>query len=790
MPAPRSRWVAAFGALFLAAFAGWLIFDPGGPVTNRAGADLAALVLSVFATGCGVAASLRVRGSQRAAWMCVTVGLAGWVVGDVVWAYANLVDHAGYRDVTLAHFGYLMLPVGVCAAALVSPRGHGARSGLRLVLDGLIVATSIFMVLWALVLGDLFANSTSSVLEFVFSVAYPFTDLVMIVMALMLLTRGIKGFRGPLASLAAGLLIIGAADAAYVYLAANNREVADLVLLGWASGMYLAGLAGLSAVPRALPMTQPQTPTRLSLWLPYLPVPFAVALGAREIWPEVWYAGPTLIAGLGLIAAALIRQFLLLDENRKLLATVTDIALRDPVTGLANRALFNDRLTHAMQLRVHSPVPVAVPVAVLLADLNDFKLINDSLGHPVGDLLLRAVGDRIEANVRDWDTVARLGGDEFAVLIEDSTETVHAVARDIVRAFDHPFVVDGRELHVRLSVGLATTPATGDTDLTADELFKRADLAMYSAKAEHAAGVRAFTPDMRLQATHQPLPSRRAGTGTRDGVARIQLTNDLRHAIDERELILVYQPKVSLTTDTVVGVEALIRWPHPDLGTLEPVDFLPLVRQNGLMEALTDVVLSRAVEDTAGWYSAGVHIPVAVNLSAPSLNDESTPDRILAALAAHGLTADALSVEITEDLLLASVTRARTVLDRLRQSGIRVAIDDFGSGYSTMTYLHELPIDELKLDRHFVAPILHDERAAAIVRSVIELAGAFGLSSVAEGVETKLVADRVREFGCDVAQGHYFSPPVPAQAVRLGLWGPPLGRGQITSAAAARPSEA
>jgi diguanylate cyclase (GGDEF)-like protein len=787
MLTPRSRWVAASGGLFLAAFTGWLLFDLGGPAANSVGADVGAIVFSVFATGCAFAAAMRVQGRQRSAWICMAVGFAGWVVGDTLWANANLAEHTGPRDATLADLGYLMLPLATCAAALFSPNSRHPRAGLRLVLDGLIVATSTFLVLWSLLLRDLFADPSSSGLQFALSVAYPFTDLVMITIALMLLAKGINGFRRPLILITTGLLIIGVADVAYVHLAANDRATTDPVLIAWATGMFLAGLAGLSAQPRVVPIAaRLRPPTKLSLWAPYLPVPFAIVLGARELWPTVGYAGPILVAGLLLILAALIRQFLLLDENRSLLVEVTDIALRDPVTGLANRALFNDRLTHTMQLRVRK----AVPVAVLIADLNDFKLVNDSLGHPFGDLLLHAVGDRIQENVREWDTVARVGGDEFAVLIEDSSETVHAVARKVVESFDEPFVVDGRELYVRLSVGLATAPATGDADDTADELFKRADLAMYSAKRDHATGVRTFTPDMRLQATHLPLPSRRARTGRRDGVARIQLINDLRRAIDERELTLVYQPKVSLETDAVVGVEALVRWPHPNLGILEPADFLPLVRQNGLMEAVTDVVLARALEDAAGWYAAGVHIPVAVNLSAPSLNDESTPDRIGVALARQGLTADALSVEITEDLLLASVTRARTVLERLRQSGIRVAIDDFGSGYSTMTYLHKLPIDELKLDRHFVAPILHDERAAAIVRSVIELADTFGLSSVAEGVETKVVADRLREYGCDLAQGHYFSPPVPAQAVRLGMWGPPLDERRVSPAAAVRPSGA
>lgn len=786
MLTPQRRWVAAAGGLGLVAFAVWLLFDLGGPAQHSVSASLGGIAFSVFATGCAFFASMRVRGTQRAAWTCLTVGLACYAVGDVLWTYLNLAGYGGSPAAMLADLGYLAFPVSICAAALISPEGAGTRSGLRLVLDGMIIATSTFIILWSLVLRDLFAGSTSSTMQFALSVAYPFTDLVVVAIALMVLTKGINGFRLPLRFFATGIVILAAANAMYVYLAANDRETTDLVRLGWASGMYLAGLAGLSSEPRPAPMTQPRPLSKLSLWLPYLPLPFAVALGVRELWPQIGYTGPILGASLLLVSAALLRQFLLLDENRNLHVTVADIALRDPITGLANRALFNDRLTHAMQLRVRN----AAPVAVLLVDIDDFKLVNDSLGHPVGDLLLGAVGERIQENVRAWDTVARLGGDEFAVLVEDSTETVHAVAQKVVHAFGEPFVVDGHQLYVRLSMGLASAPATGDSDIAADELFNRADLAMYSAKRDRTAEVRTFTPDMRLLATHQPLPSRRAQTGNRDGVARIQLISDLRRAIDEHELTLVYQPKVSLATNATVGVEALVRWPHPELGTLEPADFLPLVHQNGLMEAVTELVLARAVEDAASWYAAGVHIPVAVNLSAPSLNDESTAEHILAALAERGLTADALSVEITEDLLLASFARARTVLDRLRQSGIRVAIDDFGSGYSTMTYLHELPIDELKLDRHFVAPILHDERAAAIVRSVIELAGTFDLTSVAEGVETKAVADRLREYGCDLAQGHYFSAPVSARAVRLDLWGPVLEPRRVSPTAAARPSGA
>jgi diguanylate cyclase len=254
----------------------------------------------------------------------------------------------------------------------------------------------------------------------------------------------------------------------------------------------------------------------------------------------------------------------------------------------------------------------------------------------------------------------------------------------------------------------------------------------------------------------------------------------VRRAIDDDHLTLVYQPKFNLCTGAVAGVEALVRWPHPELGTLAPADFLQLVRQQGLMEAVTELVLSRAVADAAGWYAAGIHVPVAVNLSGPSFDDDSLPDRIMSVLASNGMRPASLSVEITEDLLLGSIDRARDILNRLRVKGIRIAIDDFGSGYAAMTYLRELPIDEIKLDRQFVAPILRDPRAAAIVQSVIELAETCGISSVAEGVEDKATADRLKEYGCGYVQGHYFSPPVPAEAVRLGVWGSALVDARIT----------
>lgn len=688
------------------------------------------------------------------AWTCLSVGLFGWVTSNVLWSFFTHFVGDGPLHPGVVDLGYLLLPVSACAAALFVPFG-GLRSTVRIVLDGALVATALFAIAWTMFLSELFELGNVSSVAFAVWVAYPVGDVAMLTFALVIVAQTPPGLRVSPALLAVGATVLAISDSAYVYTAAHGATPSSTIVLGWMAGLYVIGLGALMV--RRLSATSIHATPRAVFWVPYVPVPFAVVLGAREL-----FAGesvPILSAGLVLIFVALTRQFVLLDENRRLLAAVADMALRDPLTDLANRALFHDRLAHAIELRART----GAPVGVLVADLDDFKLVNDSLGHPVGDELLRSVGDRIQSAIRPGDTVARLGGDEFAILVEDAPEIAEQIADRVVRAFQDPFTVDGRSVDVRLSIGLAT--AVGDAEVSAEELFTRADLAMYSAKRAHA-GSRSFTPDMRQNATELNLPSQQDRTGGVGGVARIEFLGDLRRAIDEHELDLVYQPKVSLRTWKAVGVEALIRWPHPEFGLLEPADFLSLARENGLMEALTDFVLIRALEDAASWREAGFDMPVAINLSAPSLNNEALPCTILSTLASHGLPPAILTVEITEDALVSSITRARSVLDELRRSGVRVAIDDFGSGYAAMTYLHEFPVDEVKIDRQFIGPIVHDERAASIVLSVINLAHEFGLTCVAEGVEDKATAQLLHTYGCEVAQGHYFSKPVTAEAIR------------------------
>ncbi len=273
-----------------------------------------------------------------------------------------------------------------------------------------------------------------------------------------------------------------------------------------------------------------------------------------------------------------------------------------------------------------------------------------------------------------------------------------------------------------------------------------------------------------------------ASESTERGAA-VRLLGELRHAIDHGDLTVFYQPKFDLRTGDVVGVEALVRWPHPKRGLLGPAHFLPLVRKRGLMRAVTDIVLTQALDDVAEWHALGIGVPIAVNVFAPSLGDLDLPTHIASALAIRNLNPEDLTIEITEDFLLDNIERTRSVLERLRQRGIRIAIDDFGSGYSALWYLRELAIDEVKLDRHFIAPIRVDARAAAVVRGVVDLAHVLGVTTVAEGVENAETAERLREFGCDVAQGYYYSPPVSAAAMmnllasgRRSAWRAPSSR--------------
>ena len=413
-------------------------------------------------------------------------------------------------------------------------------------------------------------------------------------------------------------------------------------------------------------------------------------------------------------------------------------AFHDPLTGLANRALFRDRVRHALA----GAGRTGQVVEVLFLDLDDFKAVNDGLGHPVGDAVLVAVAERLAACVRAGDTVARLGGDEFAVLVADGGVAGPLLAERIVEALRPPILVGGQEVLARASIGLAAgPPGTAPTDLHRD-----ADLAMYVAKAQGKDRWVDFRPEML------------------DGfLADLQLERDLRLALDRGEIEVRYQPIVDLASAGIIGAEALVRWAHPERGRVAPAAFIPVAERSGLILPIGRHVLRQACRDAARWLGDGGRsaFSVSVNVSARQLREPGLVDEVRSALADGGLAADHLVVEVTESLLLENVDATVERLGALRALGVRVSIDDFGTGYSSLSYLGHLPVDILKIDKSFVDGVAEgDDRN--LVPAILELSRTLGLRTVAEGVETAAQATRLAGLGCPLAQGFFYSRPVPA----------------------------
>ncbi|WP_395306945.1 bifunctional diguanylate cyclase/phosphodiesterase [Mycobacterium sp. AMU20-3851] len=735
------------------AFCAWLLSGRGSPEIRIAVEDIGFVVLALFVTACCGHAARRHQGRQRTVWLWVTLGMVGYTAGSVIWAY-----HEWWRAEspfpTAGDIGYLMLPVAVCVALLLMPVGTSGYTHTRLALDGFIVAVAFFQIGWWTLLDPLVHAGGASRFAVGVALAYPVLDLGVLTVAVLVLGRIHSTQHRALALLVSGIALMALADCVFVYSNMwDDFTVVKYGSVGWASGLLLIALAALSPdAPETEVAGGERQISRWAMWLPYVPIVLAMA-AALVRFAAAPALAPALSASVLLIVLVLLRQFVVVGENRRLLRAVEAQAMSDPLTGLANRALFQDRLAHAMVVHRRDQQTVSV----LSLDLDDFKLVNDGLGHPAGDRLLVQVAERILGRVRSSDTVARVGGDEFVVLMEGDPDESREVIGRVLRAFDRPFDVDGHDLLLRPSAGLAVASAE-DPELSAERLLKQADVAMYSAKRSRSGGVHIYSPaDMPDVDERGSTASDAAG---QDSAVAYQLLGQLRQAIDNRELTLAYQPKFDLVDGSIAGVEALVRWPHPDRGLLGPDQFLQLVRDHGLMRPINELVLTLALDQIARWRDLGLEVAVAVNVFAPSLSDLALPGGVAHELSRRGLPCGVLTVEITEDLLLGNQEHTRAVIEQLRERGVRVAIDDFGSGYSALSYLRELHVDELKLDRGFVTAVLGDRRAAAIVRAVIDLARELGLTTVAEGVENAETATMLRDYGCQVAQGYLYSPPL------------------------------
>ncbi|MFA1674088.1 putative bifunctional diguanylate cyclase/phosphodiesterase [Rhizobium mongolense] len=414
---------------------------------------------------------------------------------------------------------------------------------------------------------------------------------------------------------------------------------------------------------------------------------------------------------------------------------IKHMAGHDPLTGLPNRTLLREKLEKELALGNGGK-----RCALLCLDLDHFKRANDTLGHAVGDLLLKAVTDRLKTCLGEGDSIARLGGDEFVVFQEEvqTKERAAALAQRLVNAIGETFIVEGQPVQIGVSIGIAIAPDDGDT---ADGVLRNADTALYKAKTDGRGTYCFFEPAM-----DAGIQKRR------------KLEVDLRQAIAGRQFEIYYQPQVNAGTEEVVGFEALLRWHHPERGLVSPAEFIPLAEETGLIVPLGEWVLRQACKDAASWPG---HVRVAVNLSPVQFRSPSLTHTVISALADSGLSAFQLELEITESVLLTDSKTALATLHHIKGLGVRIAMDDFGTGYSSLSYLRLFPFDKIKIDQSFIRELGDSKDCAAIVKAVVDLGSSLGITTTAEGVETTDQLDQVREHGCTEIQGYFFGKPLP-----------------------------
>ena len=429
-----------------------------------------------------------------------------------------------------------------------------------------------------------------------------------------------------------------------------------------------------------------------------------------------------------------------ISDRRRAEAKIHFIAHHDALTSLPNRVFFRDRVSKALAGTRRDDGGAAV----FCLDLDDFKIVNDTLGHAAGDQLLELVAQRVQGCVRDTDVVARLGGDEFAIFRSSPCEPRHidALARRLIEVVGAPYQIDGKPVIVGTSIGIAVAPSDGSD---VDHLLKSADMALYRAKADGRGTFRLFEIEMDVQ-----LQARRA------------IEMDLREAVRNNELTVFYQPQLDLTSDTVVGFEALLRWRHPLHGMISPAQFIPIAEEIGLISALGEWVLEEACREAATWPD---EIKIAVNLSPVQFRNTNLVHAVRNSLATSGLPPRRLELEITESALLKDSEKVLAILHSLRDMGISTALDDFGTGYSSLSYLRSFPFDKIKIDQSFVREMVRRPDCLAIVHSIAQLAQRLGMVTTAEGVETQQQLEQVRKVGCTQAQGFYFDRPRPGSEI-------------------------
>jgi diguanylate cyclase len=699
---------------------------------------LASTAAAFVATLAGAYAARRAEGRTRAGWVLLALGSAGWGVGNVYWAGKELAVHAQVLFPSGSDLAFLLFPV--CGAAgLWLLAGNAARLGTRLtsLLDGLIFTGSLLAVAWVATLGTIYHRAGDSTWSFVVSLAYPVSDLALGTMVFLLATRTRRGSRRVVGLLILSLLSMTLSDTLFAVGRADGSYTSgQLSDAGWIIGFSALAFAGWFRTHTRIQLEEEVVHGRWQVLLPYVPFGATLAIGVLLLVQGRSLDVVPVVVVLVVFAFVMIRQMVTLLHNSALVEQMEYQAFHDPLTGLATRAVFTDRLEHALALREQGGHDV---VAIYL-DLNDFTVLNDTLGHEAGDALLKGVAERLRACFRPSDTIARVGGDEFGVLVEGSAKP-ETEAQRILEGLRRPFALRGGETTPSVSIGVsATRNLPNGTTLTPRSLMKQVDLALAAAKATGTNDYAVFEPIM---------------SHTFD--EEMALRRELAQALEAGELTVVHQPIHDLQTRRIVGVEALARWSDGTLGEVPPATFIPVAERAHLIAPIGEFVLDQACLEFVRWNGAGDKY-LSVNVSTLQLLEPTFEEMVTTTAARHGLPPRQLVLEVTETAL-AEESDIAPVLSGLRERGFRVAIDDFGTGYASLRYLQHFPADVIKIDRSYVMDIEHDEEAARLLGALLQMLSTLDLTCIAEGVESEGQATRLAALGCRYTQGFLFSRP-------------------------------
>ncbi|MGY1617726.1 putative bifunctional diguanylate cyclase/phosphodiesterase [Geodermatophilus sp. SYSU D00691] len=746
--------VAAGVALVAGCLAAMLVLP--SDVWSRYVSNLAQLVAPAGAAAALAWRARRSAGRLRWSWGLLAVGCAAWAAGQSWWA-GEEIRGDGIPFPSVADVGFLVFPLLAAAALLLHPTDGGARGRWRRTSDALMTSAAVGLVSWETVLSAVSDRSAElSRLAWVLFLAYPVLDVVLIVLAVLTATRT-RGPRLPLLLVCAGVVALSVADSTFAYLQATSSYTGGSADLGWIVGFLLLALAGVARTGATevedddagdLGTCDPAAELRADL-LPYVPVAVALAATVGFVLGGGRLGVAEVVLSTVVITLILVRQYATLRENVRLggrlarrEAMLRHQAFHDGLTGLANRALFLDRLEQALNRHRRRQSPVAL----LFLDLDDFKVVNDTLGHAAGDELLVQVAARLQDATRSVDTVARLGGDEFAVLLESGAD-VHSASARALEALRPPVVLGGRPVAVRASVGVCVL-GPDDPPARPDALLVRSDTAMYAAKRSGKGQVVTYTPGLHLEEVEEFTQADRLCRGLTDG-----------------EVTLAYQPIVELGTGRIIALEALARW-RPDGREVPPSVFVPLAERAGLLDRLTGVLLEQACDRVATWSARrDAVLSVHVNVAPASLAWTGLVPRVRELVARYELAPGQLVLELTETGLLAHEEAAERVIRELREVGVGVALDDFGVGQSSLARLGALTLESVKIDRSFLARIDSDEREATLLGAVFRLARDLALPVVAEGVERPGQLTALRRMGCPRVQGFLLARPLPPTAV-------------------------